>query len=202
MLKSKNAGFTIVELLIVIVVIGILAAITIVAFNGVQNRAKDTAQITLVSQWESILKLYVAEHGSLPVTVSDRVCLGTSYPASGVFSLNSCHFYEQNGYDEQRSAVEPDVINKFREVATIPSQSPDSSGFVATDGTDSMKFLTRGVALTMNQASTPHSNYKLEYGVTGNKCPSGDEGDETATPESLEPGDSVKGNLCVRRLFF
>lgn len=35
-----NGGFTIVELLIVIVVIGILAAITIVAFNGVQNRAQ------------------------------------------------------------------------------------------------------------------------------------------------------------------
>ena len=32
-------GFTIVELLVVIVVIGILAAITIVAFNGVSQRA-------------------------------------------------------------------------------------------------------------------------------------------------------------------
>ncbi len=40
---KRNTGFTIVELLIVIVVIGILAAITIVAFNGVQNRANDTA---------------------------------------------------------------------------------------------------------------------------------------------------------------
>jgi len=41
----KRQGFTIVELLIVIVVIGILAAITIVSFNGVQARAR-TAQIT------------------------------------------------------------------------------------------------------------------------------------------------------------
>lgn len=37
---KAEKGFTIVELLIVIVVIGILAAITIVAFNGVQNRGK------------------------------------------------------------------------------------------------------------------------------------------------------------------
>ena len=43
----KNRGFTIVELLIVIVVIGILAAITIVAYNGVQNRAKTSAAQSL-----------------------------------------------------------------------------------------------------------------------------------------------------------
>ena len=41
--NNSTKGFTIVELLIVIVVIGILAAIVIVAYNGMQNRAYDTS---------------------------------------------------------------------------------------------------------------------------------------------------------------
>lgn len=46
----KTKGFTIVELLIVIVVIGILAAITIVAYNGIQNRSKTSASQALAAQ--------------------------------------------------------------------------------------------------------------------------------------------------------
>ena len=42
-MKKTTSGFTIVELLIVIVVIAILAAITVVAYNGVQNRAYDSS---------------------------------------------------------------------------------------------------------------------------------------------------------------
>lgn len=41
MVIKKQTGFTIVELLIVIVIIGILAAITVVAYNGIQQRAKN-----------------------------------------------------------------------------------------------------------------------------------------------------------------
>jgi len=58
--RSKRTGFTIVELLIVIVVIGILAAITIVAFNGVQNRAKVAVVQSAAAQASKKILAYAA----------------------------------------------------------------------------------------------------------------------------------------------
>jgi len=49
-IQKTHHGFTIVELLIVIVIIGILAAITIVAFNGVQDKAKIAASQAAATQ--------------------------------------------------------------------------------------------------------------------------------------------------------
>lgn len=61
----KNRGFTIVELLIVIVVIAILATITIVAYNGVQQRARDSARKNDVASIVKALKLYSVDNGPM-----------------------------------------------------------------------------------------------------------------------------------------
>ena len=67
--KQKQSGFTIVELLIVIVVIAILAAITIVAFNGVQDRAKKSAMETDFSNNNKVAKVVSAATGNSPTTL-------------------------------------------------------------------------------------------------------------------------------------
>ena len=67
---TKQKGFTIVELLIVIVVIGILAAITIVAFNGIQARARDSSTLSAITSVNKAIQLYHAQHGEYPKTIS------------------------------------------------------------------------------------------------------------------------------------
>lgn len=61
-----SLGFTIVELLIVVVIIGILAAITIVSFNGVQVRARDAARIQKIKDISKAIELYKVDNGSYP----------------------------------------------------------------------------------------------------------------------------------------
>ena len=65
-MKMRNKGFTIVELLIVIVVIGILAAIVIVAFNGVQNSAKNASLQSDMKGLAKNLEAYKAINGQYP----------------------------------------------------------------------------------------------------------------------------------------
>lgn len=69
-MNHKQHGFTIVELLIVIVIIAVLAAITTVAYNGIQQRA---IQSTLTSQLATVtrlVKLEQAKTGTLPTALA------------------------------------------------------------------------------------------------------------------------------------
>ena len=62
---KRETGFTIVELLIAIVVIAILAAISFVAYNGIQDRAKLASERSQLEVIVKSIKLYVANGGSM-----------------------------------------------------------------------------------------------------------------------------------------
>ncbi len=64
--KQNQQGFTIVELLIVIVVIGILAALVITTFTGIQKKGRDTERQTDIRAMHGQMEAYYAEHGKYP----------------------------------------------------------------------------------------------------------------------------------------
>jgi type IV pilus assembly protein PilA len=75
---NKQKGFTIVELLIVVVVIAILTAITIVSYNGIQQRARASAAQALAKQSSTKIAAYYVLNNSYPTDLSASGIADTS----------------------------------------------------------------------------------------------------------------------------
>jgi len=70
----SDSGFTIVELLVVIVVIGILATITIVAYTGISQKAILVSLQSDLSNSAQKLKMFQVEHGAYPAALNGSYC--------------------------------------------------------------------------------------------------------------------------------
>ena len=76
--SKRHRGFTIVELLIVIVVIAILAALSVVAYTNIQTRAKNATKASAVQQAVKLIQLYKTGEGTYPrSTAGGEFCLTT-----------------------------------------------------------------------------------------------------------------------------
>lgn len=91
----KNRGFTIVELLIVIVVIGILAAIVIVSFNGIQKRANETAVRSDLASFNKIMAVQQADTGSYPTSLT--LAMGLKFTRNAYSTTINNIYYCSNG---------------------------------------------------------------------------------------------------------
>jgi general secretion pathway protein G len=171
--KQKQTGFTIVELLIVIVVIGILAAITIVAFNGIQNRANNLKVVSIVESYVTALRTYAVDHGSYPTMTS---CLGTGYQDQ------QCHadggMYAENNSNFNSTELKP-YMSSIPGVKSI--RSPISGKWVDT------------AFYTVNNASYNATGSAIafaQYGVSS--CPSvGGLRELSNSPTSFTDGSGV-----------
>jgi len=97
MRTKRQSGFTIVELLIVIVVIGILAAITIVAYSGITARAKTTQAIANVDSVQKMSEAYNADLGYYPRNIIDFTTGSTTVKLPGAITISGVAATSGNG---------------------------------------------------------------------------------------------------------
>lgn len=120
-----HQGFTIVELLIVIVVIAILAAITIVAYTGIQNRAKQSSLQTAVAQ-------AVRKVEALKAASSNEQYPATATQAELPTSGSTPIFFSSNPVARTYCVSATD--GQFSYVATSTSSSPRPGTCLHEDG--------------------------------------------------------------------
>jgi type II secretion system protein G len=92
--KQLQRGFTIVELLIVIVVIGILAALVVTTYNGIQQKARDTERKTDVNALHSHAEAFQAENGRYPTMANFN---DTTFRSNNMKGLDAAALQDPKG---------------------------------------------------------------------------------------------------------
>ncbi len=96
--RQCQRGFTLVELLIVVIILAILAAIVIPQFGAATNDAKISALDTNLANMRSAIDLYFQQHGEYPgnVTAVGTACAAGPGGTTGTGALQtSTAFMEQ-----------------------------------------------------------------------------------------------------------
>lgn len=131
--RRQTAGFTIAELLIVIVVIGILAAIVIVAYNGVNKRAVTSGLQSDVAAMDKAQKAYMALNDNPPLSYDSNgnpntlLVFAANQGNSIVVRLKGTNDYCVYGYNPASSYPTPSTALVRSSDGTACTALPDST---------------------------------------------------------------------------
>lgn len=118
-LKKRNQGFTIVELLIVIVVIGILALLVITTYSGIQAKARNSKRQTDVASLQTQIEAFFSQNGYYP----------------SLTDMNSASWLTTNMKSlDQNALIDPSNPTQSKTLVTAPVAK--SYSYAVTDSAD------------------------------------------------------------------
>jgi prepilin-type N-terminal cleavage/methylation domain-containing protein len=146
----KQSGFTIVELLIVIVVIGILAALVITTYTGIQAKARNGQRQSDLKSLRTHIEAYFSQEGHYPslADMNDSSWVGTNLPSldknalvdpsntsqsSQLASSPTAHQYSYQPSDDSNASCEGADTNCSKYILTA---TYEGSGTLALNNLD------------------------------------------------------------------
>lgn len=180
LMRHRRSGFTIVELLVVIVVLAILASITILVFNGVQERAQNSRFLAAFDAYEKGFRLYAIQNGRYPysytgdalgdttgtdstsgVATATSACLGENYPANAEMGAKQCVYLKSSntilGYQN-------DSVNNA--LKTVMASLPDMDTKTKFNNGDEVM---RGIRYSAGFSPTVSYEPNMQYTIKGNQ---------------------------------
>jgi len=112
MLRRNQRGFTLVELMIVVIIVGILAAVAIPMYQGATERAKASEAVAALGTIRGALRVYYAEHGTYvnaSFTDGDQVTNGSVLDVTDTDLLGRYFSTECYTFDGDAAAAAFDI---------------------------------------------------------------------------------------------
>jgi prepilin-type N-terminal cleavage/methylation domain-containing protein len=127
-LRRRDKGFTIVEMIIVVIVIGILAGIVLVAYTGAQKQAKDSLVKSELANAQKQVQEYFVNNGKFPTAINscpNPAATSICYKPAGGVTMS--YFVDNSATPEQYYINGVTGTSSFR----LASNDPEA---VATTG--------------------------------------------------------------------
>lgn len=189
-------GFTIPELLVVIIVVAVLSAVTVAAYSGVTKRAVNTQIAAAVNQMHKALLAHREISGKpftvdsawfhVSITTMAGVCVGSAWPS--LTEVKAANGYpitpDNNNYsvycgwhgntsitagdatEQHMSAIDASPVKSA--FPKVPVSDPIEVKSIATDGSIET-YRLRGLRYAYNNSSSSPTSY-IYYAVYGKKC--------------------------------
>jgi prepilin-type N-terminal cleavage/methylation domain-containing protein len=125
--RKRREGFTLVELLIVVIILAILAAIVVPQFATSTDDAKDAALDSTLANMRDVIDLYFAQHGEYPAALPD----GKSAANTEASLLGQLALYTDGDGGSQATKDAAHSYGPYLKLSKVPLEPMTNSRVIA-----------------------------------------------------------------------
>ena len=136
MKNQKRKGFTLIELMVVVAIMGLLAALAVISLNNARERARDARRISDIKQIQTALEMYYLDNHGYPTTPQDgypgcleHLCI-SSGGTEGIDSNCSGTVYMNLTPSNPQPRGDGDCANTNYKYTVVPSSGSNTSYYI------------------------------------------------------------------------